>query len=145
MRISDWGSDVCSSDLIVADDQPVEAPFAAQHVAEQPAVRVARHPVDLVIARHHRADRGAADDLAEGRAEILAQLALRERRAGDIVDALRLAVAGHMLERRENLDLAAPLEPARALPSLASAHTPLGDATSEQRRVGKAGARTFST
>src|SRR3546814_3206482 len=103
MRISDWGSDVCSSDLIVADDQPVEAPFAAQHVAEQPAVRVARHPVDLVIARHHRADRGAADDLAEGREEILAQLALRDRRGGDIVAALRLAVAGRSEEHTSEL------------------------------------------
>ena len=42
--------------VVVARDDPVETPFPAQHLAEQPHVGVVRHTVDLVVARHHRSD-----------------------------------------------------------------------------------------
>src|SRR5690606_29212496 len=74
----------------------------AQHFAQKPGVGVAGNAVDLVIARHDRADGGAADDLAERREEELAQLALGELGRGDVVAGFGLAVAGHVLERGED-------------------------------------------
>ena len=38
--------------VVVRDDESLEAPFLAQHVAQQPAVGVRRHAVDLVVRRH---------------------------------------------------------------------------------------------
>src|SRR3546814_17362493 len=85
MRISDWSSDVCSSDL--------------------------RHAVDRVVRRHHRRNAGAADHFLERREEILAQFAFGKRRGADIGAARGLAVPGQVLERRED---APRLETARA-------------------------------
>ena len=47
--------------VVVGDDEAVEAPFAAQHVAQQPAVGVRRHAVDFVVRRHD-ADRARLVD-----------------------------------------------------------------------------------
>ena len=59
---------------VIAGDDPVEAPLAAQHIAQQPGVAMRGHTVDLVITRHHRADRTAADDFPKRREEVFAQL-----------------------------------------------------------------------
>ena len=88
---------------IVAGDDALEAPLAAQHALEQPVVRVTRHAVDLVIRRHHCADARALDHLLERREELLAQRALGDRRRADVRAAFGLAVAGHVLQRREHL------------------------------------------
>ena len=77
---------------------------------------MARDSVDLVIARHHRADAGAAYDLAEGREEVFAQIAFGKLGGGNVVARLGLAVSGHVLERGEHLavgqlfELAGPLQ-----------------------------------
>src|SRR3546814_2446433 len=80
MRISDWSSDVCSSDLLVR-----------------------RHAVYLVIGRHDGGDAGALHHFPEGRKEIFAQFPFGDRRGCDILAALGLAMAGHVLERRHDL------------------------------------------
>src|SRR5690606_28217624 len=89
--------------VVVGDDRAPETPFAAQDPVEQPAVRVARNAVDLVVAGHHRVDAGAPDDLFERREEELAQLALAERGRGDVDAGFGLPVPGHVLERGEDL------------------------------------------
>ena len=38
--------------VVIGDDESVEAPLAAQHVAQEPAVGVRRHAVDLVVRGH---------------------------------------------------------------------------------------------
>ena len=88
---------------IVAHHRAVEMPFAAQNVAQQPYILMARYPVYLIIAGHDGGDAGALHHRAEGREEILAQFALADRRGRDILAALRLAMPGHVLERRHHL------------------------------------------
>ena len=88
--------------VIVADDRALVAPFAAQHVAEQPGICVARHAVDLVVRRHQRPDAGARYHLFERREENLPQLALGDLRRAGVGAAFRLPVAGHVLERGEH-------------------------------------------
>ena len=112
---------------IIGHHRAAEAPFPAQHIAQQPAVHMARHAVNLVIARHHRIDAGALHHLREGRKEILAQLALRHRGRPHIGAAFGLAMAGQMLERREHLAGAQIARPAGPLQPLDRSDPHLAD------------------
>src|SRR3546814_14894963 len=57
MRISDWSSDVCSSDLVAADMGPGQAQVLAQELNEQRAgLDLARH----LLAVHRHGNRGHA-------------------------------------------------------------------------------------
>src|SRR3546814_6682994 len=59
MRISDWSSDVCSSDLLNDDNVSAEASLAENFQ------RVPMNPADECVAFKHYIDRGAtAEDLA---------------------------------------------------------------------------------
>ena len=92
---------------VVADHGAFEAHFAAQHVVQQPAVHVRGHAVDLVVRRHHCLRIAALDRRLERREEHFAQDALGDIGRADIGAALGLAVAGHVLQRREHATLCA--------------------------------------
>src|SRR3546814_4776996 len=92
MRISDWSSDVCSSDLVIAADGLADQPLRALHRAasEDDAAFGAMadlYPLaiggedDLMIARHGTAAQGGETDGSPG------------ARAGDAVPAA-LAMVG---------------------------------------------------
>ena len=69
---------------VVADDCAFEAHFAAQHVVQQPAIRVGGDAVDLVVRRHHRLRIAAPHRGAERREEDLAQNAFGDVGRSDI-------------------------------------------------------------
>src|SRR3546814_13630655 len=96
MRISDWSSDVCSSDLLVADAQ------AAPRRALAQLVKVGGGPVDA--AARQRRDAGA--DEHEIRAELLHKIEL-VLGAVERAFALRLGQALEIAERLEPRDLQA--------------------------------------
>src|SRR3546814_6971852 len=75
MRISDWSSDVCSSDLARARKQVARA---AQHVGGD------RHRAVRVELAHHRGDRGAVAPrkVEQQPLEIAADLNVHARRRG---------------------------------------------------------------
>ena len=58
--------------VVIAGNDSVEAPFAAEHFTQQPGIGVTGNTVDLVIAGHHGAQRCPTYDLAEGLEEVLA-------------------------------------------------------------------------
>src|SRR3546814_20406811 len=101
MRISDWSSDVCSSDLLVADAQ------AAPRRALAQLVKVGGGPVDA--AARQRRDAGA--DEHEIRAELLHKIEL-------VLGAVERAFA---LRPGQALEIAERLEH-RALQALVSQH-----------------------
>src|SRR3546814_20065735 len=115
MRISDWSSDVCSSDLALAQGG---APSGALDPAEFEYVR------GLGV---YAEGRGDADDLAEA-----AQAFRNAARAGHPAARRRLAV---MYERGQGVPR--DLERAYAWLSLAIRAYPEGPDRSEERRGGK--------
>src|SRR3546814_13065068 len=71
MRISDWSSDVCSSDLIKHMGDGIMAVFPVVHAAVQGAVmiqqRIARHNGDTTAAKFHvRIGINAGEPIREG-------------------------------------------------------------------------------
>ncbi len=88
---------------VVAGGRALEAELAAQHVGQQPPVGRGRHPVNLVVGRHHRLDRQRGDGALERREEVFAQRPFRNLGRADIGAVLRLAMAGEVLERSEHL------------------------------------------
>ena len=89
--------------VIIGDDGAFVIPFAAQHVIQQPAVRVRRDTVDLVVACHDGVDCGARHHLFERREEHFAQGALADLGRADIGAAFGLAMARHVLESGHDL------------------------------------------
>src|SRR3546814_19199497 len=74
MRISDWSSDVCSSDLLAQDLDLAHAPIGAQHCHVARAPAVLDMDVDAV-AEFLR----AGDDRSEARAREIGRASCRER------------------------------------------------------------------
>ena len=72
----------------VGDDQAVEPPFTAQHVAQQPRVVAAPGPVDAVVRGHHGRRPAAFDHDLEAAQVVLAQRALVDQRIDDHARAL---------------------------------------------------------
>src|SRR3546814_8253983 len=62
MRISDWSSDVCSSDLTISDDRIAEAFEARKDQLSRPE----RRTVTQAVLPDEAAARALADRLAEG-------------------------------------------------------------------------------
>src|SRR3546814_13460363 len=128
MRISDWSSDVCSSDLevlVVLVERPADA------VVRQPEVLDVGGPVALggvlegLVRRHvdafqHRSQHGAGMQVVLVRVDTDGELAAVLR---GLIDADAGAAGGRID------DIAAPVE--------------LALGTSEDRRVGKEGVRTY--
>ena len=100
------GEAVVRSELIdgevVGDDDAVEAPRAAQDPVEQLLVRGARHPVELVVAVHHRRQPSESDGRLERVEEDLSELAVGHVRRRPVHAALRRAVADEVLRRRDH-------------------------------------------
>src|SRR3546814_11987147 len=100
MRISDWSSDVCSSDLALEGAVAGEVPLA-EEVAERLRGGVRRQLTQVVDRRGARAQRLA-------------------RVLGEVADAqarMRVALAGQRLEfAHQRLDQRAPLVPLAAGP-----------------------------
>src|SRR3546814_3491335 len=59
MRISDWSSDVCSSDLIAIDENTVFAAVLAEYPKRHDSRRIAGHPARDIARGHGLHDRGA--------------------------------------------------------------------------------------
>src|SRR3546814_11365204 len=100
MRISDWSSDVCSSDLRVpiADDEAAEPHPILEHAGDE--ALVARH-LDAVPTRkagHHRLHAGI-DRGDIGQAVDIAPFGLADRRIALLVAVLRDPVGKEMLGR----------------------------------------------
>src|SRR3546814_10932946 len=121
MRISDWSSDVCSSDLVVRER------------ADEPVRRLGRpleHLALVVRAVHHLLRGGDRLDLVVGVAEV-AEIAV-----GDVLQA--------MTGRADVLvDLEATLQLGPVEGSEVPAERPV--LRSEERRAGKEGFRTVRT
>ena len=81
----------CEDDLAdavpVADDDAVEAPLALEHVAQQVAVRVHRHAVDVVEGRHHAEHAGL--DRGPERPQVQVAQGVLADRHGVVVAAAR--------------------------------------------------------
>src|SRR3546814_9699478 len=115
MRISDWSSDVCSSDLCLGD----------QRVGRQAAAVVAHDDLDLVarLARRHRQVRrhalarrdalierldamvdGVADDVDQRIADILHHLAIQldrsEEHTSELQSLMRISYAVFRLKKK---------------------------------------------
>ena len=82
----------------VGHDDALEAPFAAQHVGEQPTVLRGEHAVDLVVRAHDGPWLGGFDDVFEGRQINLAHGA-RGDRGADAQTVGLLVVGGEVLQR----------------------------------------------
>ena len=89
--------------VVVRDDDAAEAPLALQHVVQQPVVHVRRHAVDLVVAGHDREGAGLLDRALERPQELGPELALADQRRRGVDAGLVRAVAGEVLQRREDL------------------------------------------
>ena len=87
---------------VVGDDDAVEAPRAAQDPLEQIVVRGARHPVELVVAVHHRREPSGADGRLERMQEDLAELTVGQVRRRPVHAAFGRAVADEVLRRRDH-------------------------------------------
>ncbi len=88
--------------VIIRNDKAFEAPFLAQHVAEQPFARVRRHAVNLVVARHH-ADRAALlEAVLERMQKSFAQHAFGDVHRRAVLAGFRLAVRGEMFQRGDD-------------------------------------------
>ena len=101
---------------VIGNDEALEAPLLAQHIAEQPTVGVRWHAVDLVVGGHDADGAGLAQRLAKCVEEGLAQNAQRDIGRSAIHAGLGLSVADKMLERGDEMTLvlkgAISLEPA---------------------------------
>src|SRR3546814_20370655 len=78
MRISDWSSDVCSSDLLVELAQPRDRPVDDRDFGPQPRRHFRRMGADHAAAHHHDARGLNAGKAAEQKAEA-ARMALQRR------------------------------------------------------------------
>src|SRR3546814_6164215 len=87
MRISDWSSDVCSSDLIDAADQEVErsVEVARQYAFDRPAAVILVRPVELqrLIAADLVAAKAAISGFLRQRGEELTRGAIGNDRLRD--------------------------------------------------------------
>src|SRR3546814_16748381 len=100
MRTSDWSSDVCSSDLVLAAEGLEEGDTAAQFgQSRQAAVEFARGQVVQHVAAHQQVDRRAGPQLREVGEAREVQVAVAAV-AGDRVLA---AVAAEVLRGRPQL------------------------------------------
>ena len=82
---------------VVRDHHAVEAPLLPQELGQEPAVAAARHPVELVVGVHERAQPGRAHDGLERVQVDLAELARAEVHRRPVHPALRRAVAHEVL------------------------------------------------
>src|SRR3546814_15441837 len=115
MRISDWSSDVCSSDLTCPDPCPLRTPFA--HV---------RRAFRVLLG-------------AEGKREIIQLFQLYDNSA----QGARNQHPGGWIKRPVFLAIEHGLD--RAGDLLAKIHAPLGEGRSEESRVGKEDVRRGRT
>src|SRR4030095_2915092 len=90
---------------VVRDDDAVESPLTAQNVCEQPAFRVRRHAVDLVVAWHH-CERPCFHSRLEWHEELAAQQTLGHDCRRRVDATLMGPVSREMLQGRETLVLA---------------------------------------
>ena len=88
--------------VIIRNDKALETPFLSQHIAQQPLVRVRRHAVNLVVARHHADGAGLLNRTFERRQKSFAQQTHRGVRRRAIHAGLRLAVRREMFERGDD-------------------------------------------
>ena len=102
--------------VIIGDHKAGESPFVPQHIAQQPAARVRRHPVNFVITRHDADATRFLQAILERLQKHLSQQAQRHIRRGAIHSRLRLAVRGKMFQRGNDvffvLEGCIPLKPA---------------------------------
>src|SRR3546814_15481736 len=128
MRISDWSSDVCSSDLCGDGSSGLEGiGLAAKAIAIFYRNRIARVVRAVCAGRAAGRSRGGS---GRGLAELLAQ---------PVVDqALLVAQLVAVGQRRTALQVGDVGQPARALRE----HVAIGADRSEARRVGKEWGRT---
>ena len=66
----------------VADDETFESPLSAHHVLHQPAVRVARNAVQLIVCGHHRVGSGV-DARFERGGKNISRIMRSERSVGE--------------------------------------------------------------
>ncbi len=93
--------------VIVGDDKTGKAPLVTEHGAQQPAIGVRRHSVDLVVRRHHADGASVPNRGAEGLQEDLAQLAHRDVGGPAVHPRFGLPVRHEVLERRQHARLVA--------------------------------------
>ena len=101
----------------VRDEHALEAPFAAQHVAQQPLVGVNRYAVDLVVGGHDRADARLDDGGAEGCQEVFADFAFGVVRRAAVGAGFGLPVDGKVFGGGEDMFAVNHLAPGDALQS----------------------------
>lgn len=51
--------------VVIGDDEAFEAPFPAEHIAQQPFAGVRRHAVNFIVRRHHTDGTGLLDRFFE--------------------------------------------------------------------------------
>ena len=85
----------------VADDETFESPLSAHHVLHQPAVRVARNAVQLIVCRHHRVGSGVDARFERGE-EYFPYRALREVRGRTVGSVDGLAASHEVFHAGEH-------------------------------------------
>ena len=103
----------------VRDDEALEAPLAAEHLADEVVVHRAGNAVDGAVGGHHRAG-ARPDGRLDGRQEGAAQLTLAEQVGTAVLASVRGSVGGDVLERREDVALLAQVGRAQTLDKGAS-------------------------
>ena len=86
----------------VADDETFESPLSAHHVLHQPAVRVARNAVQLIVCGHHRVGSGVDARFERGGEEYFPYHALREVRGRTVGSVDGLAASHEVFHAGEH-------------------------------------------
>ena len=87
---------------VVGHDGAVETPLGPQEIGQQPAVRRARDPVELLVRVHHRRQTRVAHGGLE-RAEVhVAQLTFRDMRGRPVHATFGCAVSDEVLRRGDD-------------------------------------------
>src|SRR3546814_7023854 len=110
MRISDWSSDVCSSDLLVELAQPRDRPVDDRDFGPQPRRHFRRMGADHAAADHHDARGLNAGNAAEQKAAAarmaLQRLARRlhrsEEHTSELQSLMRISYAVFCLKKKNN-------------------------------------------
>src|SRR3546814_14556774 len=132
MRISDWSSDVCSSDLAVgADDMPAGIRLVARHDFAQ-APRGCHYPIDQPFAR------AVAKTIADDDSRAVPGLPERDRRHRMEIDQDRMTKAAPRLDQSlGERGVIGSVEGFEPPVSRRTVDRPLPQWRSDERRVGQ--------
>src|SRR3546814_3318183 len=98
MRISDWSSDVCSSDLVAAVARNIVQPGAMAELRRDPARRRARRNADAIVL--------AKEDQRHGRT--LIRRPRSEEHTSELQSLMRISYAVFCLKKKKTTDPPTP-------------------------------------